>query len=135
MTAHILLIEDEIRLARFIELELESEGYRVSVVHDGMLGLNLVRDFEPDLAILDWMLPGLTGIEICQRWRSTGILIPVILLTARDEAGDRSTGLAVGADDYMVKPFSMEELLAKIRLHLQRTQKTDADFRSTKVEV
>jgi DNA-binding response OmpR family regulator len=135
MTAHILLVEDEIRLARFIELELESEGYRVSVVHDGKSGLDLARDYKPDLAILDWMLPGLTGIEICQRWRSMGIKIPVILLTARDEAGDRSTGLAAGADDYMVKPFSMEELLAKISLHLQRTQKTDADFRSTKVEV
>jgi DNA-binding response OmpR family regulator len=135
MTAHILLVEDEIRLARFIELELESEGYRVSVAHNGKLGLDLAGDFEPDLAILDWMLPGFTGIEICQRWRSRGIKIPIILLTARDEAGDRSTGLAAGADDYMVKPFSMEELLAKISLHLQRTQKTDADSRSTKVEV
>ncbi|PSB50422.1 hypothetical protein C7B77_22785 [Chamaesiphon polymorphus CCALA 037] len=123
MAAHILLIEDEIRLARFIELELESEGYRVSVVHDGMLGLNLARDSEPDLAILDWMLPGLTGIEICQRWRSMGIKTPVILLTARDESGDRTTGLAAGANDYMVKPFSMEELLARIDLHLQHPQK------------
>jgi DNA-binding response OmpR family regulator len=135
MTAHILLVEDEIRLARFIELELETEGYRVSVAHDGMLGLNLARDSPPDLAILDWMLPGLTGIEICQRLRSSGIKIPVILLTARDEAGDRATGLAAGADDYMVKPFRMEELLARIDLHLQFKQKIDVNCRSQTVKV
>jgi DNA-binding response OmpR family regulator len=100
-----------------------------------MLGLNLVRDSEPDLAILDWMLPGLTGIEICQRWRSTGIKIPVILLTARDETGDRSIGLAAGADDYMVKPFSMEELLARIDLHLQQAQKMKVNSRSRTLKI
>jgi DNA-binding response OmpR family regulator len=128
MMAHILLVEDEVKLARFIELELGSEGYRVSVAHDGMTGLSLVRESEPDLAILDWMLPGLTGVELCRRMRSTGIKIPVILLTARDEVGDRVTGLDAGADDYLVKPFSIEELLARIRAHLRRTQETDADL-------
>jgi DNA-binding response OmpR family regulator len=118
---HILLVEDEIKLARFIELELESEGYRVSVAHDG-------RESEPDLAILDWMLPGLTGVELCRRLRSTGIKIPVILLTAKDEVEDRVTGLDAGADDYLVKPFSIEELLARIRAHLRRTQETDGDL-------
>jgi DNA-binding response OmpR family regulator len=88
MTAHILLVEDEIKLARFIELELDSEGYRVSVAHDGMAGLALAREMAPDLAILDWMLPGLTGVELCRRLRSTGISIPIILLTAKDEVGD-----------------------------------------------
>jgi DNA-binding response OmpR family regulator len=127
MTAHILLVEDEIKLARFIELELESEGYRVSVAHDGMSGLSLARESEPDLAILDWMMPGLTGVELCRRLRSTGIKIPVILLTAKDEVGDRVTGLDAGADDYLVKPFSIEELLARIRAHLRRTQETDTD--------
>jgi DNA-binding response OmpR family regulator len=128
MTAqHILLVEDEIKLARFIELELESEGYRVSVAHDGMSGLSLMRESEPDLAILDWMMPGLTGVELCRRLRSTGIKIPVILLTAKDEVGDRVTGLDAGADDYLVKPFSIEELLARIRAHLRRTQETDTD--------
>jgi DNA-binding response OmpR family regulator len=125
---HILLVEDEIKLARFIELELESEGYRVSVAHDGMSGLALVRESEPDLAILDWMLPGLTGVELCRRLRATGIKIPVILLTAKDEVGDRVTGLDAGADDYLVKPFSIEELLARIRAHLRRTQETDTDL-------
>jgi DNA-binding response OmpR family regulator len=128
MMAHILLVEDEVKLARFIELELGSEGYRVSVAHDGMTGLSLVRESEPDLAILDWMLPGLTGVELCRRMRSTGIKIPVILLTARDEVGDRVIGLDAGADDYLVKPFSIEELLARIRAHLRRTQETDADL-------
>ncbi len=128
MTAHILLVEDEIKLARFVELELESEGYRVSVVHDGMSGLSLARESEPDLAILDWMLPGLTGVELCRRLRATGSKIPVILLTARDEVGDRVTGLDAGADDYLVKPFSIEELLARIRAHLRRTQETDTDL-------
>jgi DNA-binding response OmpR family regulator len=129
MTAqHILLVEDEIKLARFIELELESEGYRVSVAHDGMSGLSLVRESEPDLAILDWMMPGLTGVELCRRLRATGIKIPVILLTAKDEVGDRVTGLDAGADDYLVKPFSIEELLARIRAHLRRTQDTDTDL-------
>ncbi len=128
MTAqHILLVEDEIKLARFIELELESEGYRVSVAHDGMSGLSLARESEPDLAILDWMMPGLTGVELCRRLRATGIKIPVILLTAKDEVGDRVTGLDAGADDYLVKPFSIEELLARIRAHLRRTQETDTD--------
>jgi DNA-binding response OmpR family regulator len=129
MTAqHILLVEDEIKLARFIELELQSEGYRVTVAHDGMSGLSLVRESEPDLAILDWMMPGLTGVELCRRLRSTGIKIPVILLTAKDEVGDRVTGLDAGADDYLVKPFSIEELLARIRAHLRRTQETDTDL-------
>jgi DNA-binding response OmpR family regulator len=129
MTAqHILLVEDEIKLARFIELELESEGYRVTVAHDGMSGLSLLRESEPDLAILDWMLPGLTGVELCRRLRATGIKIPVILLTAKDEVGDRVTGLDAGADDYLVKPFSIEELLARIRAHLRRTQETDTDL-------
>lgn len=127
MTAHILLVEDEIKLARFIELELNSEGYRVSVAHDGMSGLSLARESTLDLAILDWMLPGLTGVELCRRLRSTGIKVPVILLTARDEVSDRVAGLDAGADDYVIKPFSIEELLARIRAHLRRTQEADED--------
>lgn len=128
MTAHIVLVEDEVKLARFVELELSSEGYRVSVAHDGIAGLTLTRESEPDLVILDWMLPGLTGVELCRRLRATGIKVPVILLTARDEVGDRVTGLDAGADDYVVKPFSIEELLARIRAHLRRTQESDGDM-------
>lgn len=128
MTAHILLVEDEVRLARFVELELSSEGYRVSVAHDGMSGLSLARETAFDLAILDWMLPGLTGVELCRRLRATGSKVPVILLTAKDEVSDRVVGLDAGADDYVVKPFSIEELLARIRAHLRRTQADDADL-------
>lgn len=127
MTANILLVEDEVKLARFIELELSSEGYQVSIAHDGMAGLMLVRETAFDLLVLDWMLPGLSGPELCRRLRSTGNQVPVILLTAKDEISDRVTGLDAGADDYVVKPFSIEELLARIRAHLRRTQETDTD--------
>lgn len=127
MNVHILLVEDEVKLARFIELELASEGYQVSVAHDGMAGLTLAREATLDLAILDWMLPGLSGVELCRRLRSTGSKVPVILLTARDEVGDRVTGLDAGADDYVVKPFSIEELLARVCAHLRRTQDGDED--------
>ncbi|WP_445628922.1 response regulator transcription factor [Nostoc sp. DSM 114167] len=128
MTANILLVEDEVKLARFVELELSSEGYNISVAHDGIAGLTLARELSPDLVILDWMLPELSGLEICRRLRATGISIPVILLTAKDEVNDRVAGLDAGADDYVVKPFSIEELLARIRAHLRRTQETDQDI-------
>ncbi len=128
MAAHILLVEDEIKLARFVELELTAEGYRVTIAHDGITGLTLARESTPDLAILDWMLPGLTGVELCRRLRATGSKVPVILLTARDEVSDRVTGLDAGADDYVLKPFSIEELLARIRAHLRRTQEESGDL-------
>ncbi|MFQ3617691.1 MAG: response regulator transcription factor [Cyanobacteriota bacterium] len=127
MMSTILLVEDEEKLARFIQLELGCEGYQVNVAHDGLSGLTLARETPPDLAILDWMLPGMTGVELCRRLRSTGSKIPVILLTAKDEIGDRVTGLDAGADDYVVKPFSIEELLARVRAHLRRTQEPDPD--------
>ncbi|MBF2008778.1 response regulator transcription factor [Chlorogloeopsis fritschii PCC 9212] len=128
MTAHILLVEDEVKLARFVELELSYEGYQVTVAHDGLSGLTTARETHPDLVILDWMLPGLSGVEICRRLRSTGDQVPVILLTAKDEVSDRVAGLDAGADDYVVKPFSVEELLARVRAHLRRTQEVDADI-------
>lgn len=125
---HILLVEDEVPLARFIELELKAEGYQISVAHDGIAGLTLARESTPDLAILDWMLPGLTGLELCRRLRATGSKMPVILLTAKDEVSDRVAGLDAGADDYVVKPFSIEELLARIRAHLRRTNEPNSDL-------
>lgn len=128
MTANILLVEDEVKLARFVELELSCEGYKVSVAHDGLTGLTAARETHPDLLILDWMLPGLSGIEICRRLRSTGDKVPVILLTAKDEVSARVAGLDAGADDYVVKPFSLEELLARVRAHLRRTQQVDPDI-------
>ncbi|HEY9647338.1 MAG TPA: response regulator transcription factor [Chroococcidiopsis sp.] len=127
MSAHILLVEDEVKLARFIELELGCEGYRISVEHDGLSGLTTARESTPDLVILDWMLPGMSGVDVCRRLRATGSKVPVIFLTAKDEVGDRVAGLDAGADDYVVKPFSIEELLARVRAHLRRTQEEDVD--------
>ncbi len=128
MTIHILLVEDEAKLARFVELELSYEGYQVTVANDGLSGLVAARESHPDLVILDWMLPGLSGLEICRRLRSTGDQVPIILLTAKDEVSDRVAGLDAGADDYVVKPFSVEELLARVRAHLRRTQEIDTDI-------
>jgi DNA-binding response OmpR family regulator len=128
MSAHILVVEDEIQLAKFIELELKYEGHQITVAHDGMAGMAAARELHPDLLILDWMLPGISGIEICRRLRATGDKVPIILLTAKDEVGDRVTGLDAGADDYVVKPFSVEELLARVRAHLRRTQEINPDI-------
>lgn len=128
MTAHILVVEDEVKLARFIELELSYEGYQVSVTHDGLAGLTAAREEHPDLVVLDWMLPGLSGLEICRRLRATGDKVPIILLTAKDEISDRVVGLDAGADDYLIKPFSIEELLARIRAHLRRNHEEDPDI-------
>jgi DNA-binding response OmpR family regulator len=127
MAIQILLVDDEVKLARFIELELGYEGYQVLIAHDGFTGLTLARESKPDLIILDWMLPGFPGVELCRRLRSTGDKVPIILLTAKDDVSDRVTGLDAGADDYVVKPFSIEELLARIRASLRRTQDVDPD--------
>jgi DNA-binding response OmpR family regulator len=127
-SAKILVVEDELKLAQFIELELKYEGYEVTVVNDGLSGLSAARESHPDLIILDWMLPGISGLELCRRLRQTGDRVPVVLLTAKDEIGDRVAGLDAGADDYVVKPFSVEELLARVRAHLRRTHEEDPDL-------
>ena len=128
MSTKILLIEDDIKLAQFIEMELTCENYQVSMAHNGLDGLTQSRKTPPDLVILDWMMPGLTGVEICRRLRSTGSKVPIILVTARDEISDRVAGLDAGADDYVIKPFSIEELLARIRSNLRRTKDEDSDM-------
>ena len=128
MTNHILLIEDDPKLAQFIEAELSLEGYRVTVAPNGMDGLSMARDTQPDLLILDWMLPGISGLDVCLRLRNTGIQVPIILLTAKDEVPDRVAGLNAGADDYVTKPFSMEELLARVKARLRRTHPEEPDL-------
>jgi two-component system OmpR family response regulator len=128
MSAQILVVEDEEKLAKFIEQELQYEGYAVTVARDGMAGITAVREATPDLILLDWMLPGISGLEICKRLRLTGVRIPIVLLTAKDEISDRVAGLDAGADDYIVKPFSLEELLARVRAHLRRTQEEDPNL-------
>jgi len=125
MTAHILLVEDDSKLAQFVEAELSLEGYHITVAPNGMDGLNMAREVQPDLLILDWLLPGMSGLDICMRLRSTGIQAPIIMLTAKDEIPDRVMGLNAGADDYVTKPFSIEELLARVKAHLRRVQPED----------
>ena len=126
--ANILIVEDEVKLARFIELELTAEGYAITVAHDGLNALTMIRESNPDMILLDWMLPGMSGVEICRRLRSTGNKVPIIFLTARDEISDRVAGLDAGANDYMIKPFSIEELLARIRAHLRQTHSENSNL-------
>ncbi|GAP13995.1 two component transcriptional regulator, winged helix family [Longilinea arvoryzae] len=121
MNERILIIEDDEAILRVLRRALAYEGYRVDTAGDGESGLNQARDHHPDLVILDWMLPGMDGLEVCQRLRAGGG-IPVLMLTAKDTLQDRVQGLDAGADDYMVKPFELDELLARIRALLRRTQ-------------
>jgi DNA-binding response OmpR family regulator len=127
MTAHILLVEDDAKLAQLVEAELSLEGYRVTVATNGMEGLSLAREAQPDLLILDWMMPGLSGLDVCMRLRTTGVQTPIIILTAKDEIPDRVIGLNAGADDYVTKPFSIEELLARVKAHLRRVHPESPD--------
>ena len=115
----ILIVEDEVKIARFVTLELEHEGYEVKAAHDGRTGLGLCESWQPDLMILDLMLPELSGIEVCRRLRQTSD-VPIIMLTAKDDVSDKVMGLDMGADDYMTKPFAIEELLARIRVNLKK---------------
>ena len=115
----ILLVEDEEKLARFVELELTHEGYAVDKAFDGRAGLEMAEGGGDDLLLLDIMLPGLNGLEVLRRLRKTS-QVPVIMLTARDAVMDKVTGLDMGADDYVTKPFSIEELLARIRAALRK---------------
>jgi two-component system, OmpR family, response regulator MprA len=119
----ILVIEDDARLSQFVERALIYEGYRVNIARDGQTGLVLARDTPPDLVILDWMLPVLDGLEVCKRMRAASS-IPILMLTARDNINDRVAGLDAGADDYLVKPFSVDELLARVRALFRRAKPT-----------
>ena len=115
----ILIVEDEKDIARFLELELEAEGYQTEVAYDGVTGLSKFREKQPDLVILDLMLPARDGLEVARIIRKTSN-VPIIILTAKDRVEDKVEGLDAGADDYLVKPFSIEELLARVRAHLRR---------------
>jgi len=119
MRTKILVIEDEVKIARFLELELTHEGYAVELAHDGRSGYEKAVSGNVDLIILDLMLPGLSGIEVCRRVRRESD-VPIIMLTAKDDVSDKVMGLDSGADDYMTKSFAIEELLARIRVVLKR---------------
>ncbi|MAU41791.1 MAG: phosphate regulon transcriptional regulatory protein PhoB [Kordiimonas sp.] len=122
MTARILLVEDDINITELVRYNLEQEGYSVNTALDGEDGLMMASETPPDLIILDWMLPNLSGIEICRRLRKQPETsnVPIIMLTARSEEADRVRGLDTGADDYITKPFSPRELIARIHAILRR---------------
>lgn len=115
----IMIVEDEQKLARYLELELMHEGYETRTAHDGRAAVALYDEWPSDLIILDLMLPELSGIEVCRRIRQKNG-VPIIILTAKDDVSDKVMGLDMGADDYMTKPFAIEELLARIRVALKR---------------
>ena len=121
--AKVMVVEDEEALVTLLTYNLEVEGYHVFSSRSGEEAMEVIREEQPDLVILDWMLPGVAGIEICRRIRAGAETkaLPVIMLTARGEEGDRLRGLSTGADDYMVKPFSVAELLARVKALLRRT--------------
>ena len=131
MQPYILVMEDEDALATLLQYNLEKEGYDVVVSADGEEGLVQIDERQPDLVLLDWMLPKVSGIEVCRRLRGRPETrnLPVIMLTARGEESDRVRGLDTGADDYLTKPFSMTELIARIRAVLRRIRPGLADDR------
>lgn len=120
----VLIVEDETALSTLLRYNLEREGYRVVEARDGEEALVVADEEKPDLVVLDWMLPQISGIEICRRMRGRGHLrnVPIVMLTARGEESDRIRGLDTGADDYISKPFSMSELLARLRAVLRRVR-------------
>jgi len=122
MQPHVLVVEDEDALSELLQYNLKKEGFRVSVAADGEEALMLVKERQPDVVVLDWMLPKISGIEVCRRLRSRqeSRNLPIIMLTARGEETDRIRGLDTGADDYIVKPFLMKELFARVRAVLRR---------------
>ncbi|MFQ5398751.1 MAG: response regulator transcription factor [Anaerolineae bacterium] len=121
MSARILVIEDEERIRQFLQRGLSFDGYRVDLAPDGRAGLELARENPPDLVLLDLMLPGMDGLEVCRRLRAVSD-VPILMLTAKETIEDRVRGLDAGADDYLVKPFAFDELVARIRALLRRAQ-------------
>ncbi len=116
----VLVVEDDVQTASMLQRALTYEGYRVTIAADGPSALQVALQQAPDLVILDWMLPGLDGLEVCRRLRSADETLPILMLTARDEVDDRVRGLQGGADDYVPKPFALGELLARIQALLRR---------------
>ena len=128
----ILIIEDEPGIASFLKEGLEEESYAADVSHSGNEGLEMAMQNEGDydLLLIDWMIPGISGIEVCRQIRKSGSQVPIIMLTARDSTEDTVFGLEMGANDYIKKPFSFEELLARVRVQLREKQSDHAELRA-----
>lgn len=131
--AKILIVEDEKKIARFVELELKHEGYETEWSGNGREALDKILENQFDLIVLDVMLPELDGIEVCRKAREAGVRTPIIMLTAKDDVMDKVTGLDNGADDYMTKPFAIEELLARIRVALNRQKSSVEDKKESSI--
>ena len=132
--AKILIVEDEAAIADIVAFNLEREKHEVEAVYDGLAGLERAQSGEFDLILLDVMLPGMDGFEICRRVREKSS-VPIIMLTAREEETDKVFGLEIGADDYITKPFSMRELLARVQANLRRTQRAEPDVQKPDLEI
>lgn len=124
MTPYVLIVEDETSISTLLEYNLQQEGFETALAEDGDMALLMAAERVPDLILLDWMIPKLSGVEVCRRLRrkEATASVPIIMLSARGEEDDRVTGLDIGADDYLVKPFSIPELFARIRALLRRTE-------------
>jgi DNA-binding response OmpR family regulator len=118
--SRVLVVEDEAAILQGLRDNLEFDGYEVFTAADGVAGLDLIRKHDPHLIVLDLMLPGLSGYELCRKLRAEGVTTPILMLTARGEEADRVLGLDLGADDYVTKPFSVRELMARVRALLRR---------------
>jgi len=123
----LLLVEDDLAMAQALQLALERRGFDMAVVHNGSDALQQLRNQPPDLALLDLTIPGLDGLQVLHRARAEGIRVPIVVLTARGAVGDRVLGLNAGADDYLAKPFDLDELEARIRALLRRTADTESE--------
>ncbi|HEY7679813.1 MAG TPA: response regulator [Terriglobia bacterium] len=132
----ILIIEDDKDIVELVRYNLEKEGFRVSSAEDGLTALALIKKAPPDLLVLDLMLPRLPGLEICKELRRDESIprLPILMLTARGEEADRVVGLEMGADDYVTKPFSPRELVARVKALLRRTERADATERQIEIE-
>lgn len=122
---HILIVEDEIGIMQFLQQGLEEEGYQISTAFDGARGLELFLENHFDLILLDWMLPKMTGLELCKEIRKSNSAIPILFLTAKDTVQETIEGLQSGANDYIKKPFSFEELVERIKVHFRKPKNPD----------
>lgn len=122
MTEHIYIVEDEENIAKGIRLNLEAEGFRTEIIPNGKDAIARIIKKPPDLVLLDVMLPGASGFEVCDSVRQHGLRVPILFLTVRESEDDRVKGLELGGDDYMTKPFSVRELIQRIRAILRREQ-------------